>query len=198
MVDVLLARYADCIFWLARYVERAENLARILDVNETFSRDSRGGQNWRSIIQLNSDEERFFAAAPRDLGAERARILCRRRRQPDLDRQRHPQRARECAHLAAADLDRDVGPAQRVLQPPRGTRARRPRPGQAGGAARRRSRRRARPIPASPRARSSATRAGTSTSSAAISSAPTRRRDCSTSNTICCCPRSPMSARRPM
>jgi uncharacterized alpha-E superfamily protein len=61
LVDVLLARYADCIFWLARYVERAENLARILDVNETFSRDSRGAQNWRSIIQLNSDEERFFA-----------------------------------------------------------------------------------------------------------------------------------------
>ena len=61
MVDVLLARYADCIFWLARYVERAENLARILDVNETFSRDSRGAQNWRSIVQLNSDEERFFA-----------------------------------------------------------------------------------------------------------------------------------------
>ena len=61
MVDVLLSRYADCIFWLARYVERAENLARILDVNETFSRDSHGGQNWRSIVQLNSDEERFFA-----------------------------------------------------------------------------------------------------------------------------------------
>ena len=61
MPDVLLARYADCIFWLARYVERAENLARILDVNETFSRDSKGGQNWRSIVQLNSDEERFFA-----------------------------------------------------------------------------------------------------------------------------------------
>jgi uncharacterized alpha-E superfamily protein len=60
--DVLLARYADCIFWLARYVERAENLARILDVNETFSRDSRGGQNWRSIVQLNSDEEHFSAS----------------------------------------------------------------------------------------------------------------------------------------
>lgn len=62
MPDVLLARYADCIFWLARYIERAENLARILDVNETFSRDSRGGQNWRSIVQLNSDEEPFFAS----------------------------------------------------------------------------------------------------------------------------------------
>ena len=61
MSDVLLARYADCIFWLARYVERAENLARILDVNETFARDSRGGQNWRPILQLNADEKRFFA-----------------------------------------------------------------------------------------------------------------------------------------
>jgi uncharacterized alpha-E superfamily protein len=59
--DALLARYADCIFWLARYVERAENLARILDVNETFSRDSHGGQNWSSIVQLNADEKRFFA-----------------------------------------------------------------------------------------------------------------------------------------
>jgi uncharacterized alpha-E superfamily protein len=62
LTDALLARYADCIFWLARYVERAENLARILDVNETFSRDSRGGQNWSSIVQLNADEGRFCAA----------------------------------------------------------------------------------------------------------------------------------------
>jgi uncharacterized alpha-E superfamily protein len=62
--STLLARYADCIFWLARFVERAENLARILDVNETFSRDSRGSQNWLSIIQLNADEERFFKKHP--------------------------------------------------------------------------------------------------------------------------------------
>ncbi len=59
--EVLLARYADCLFWLARYIERAENLARILDVNETFSRDSKGAQNWRSIIDLHSDHERFVA-----------------------------------------------------------------------------------------------------------------------------------------
>ncbi len=87
MPDVLLARYADCIFWLARYVERAENLARILDVNETFSRDSRGGQNWRSIVQLNSDEERFFATHDAASGRQRRELLCDRRRQPDLDRQ---------------------------------------------------------------------------------------------------------------
>jgi uncharacterized alpha-E superfamily protein len=56
----LLARYAECIFWLARFIERAENLARILDVNETFSRGRGAAQSWLSILQLNSDEERFY------------------------------------------------------------------------------------------------------------------------------------------
>ncbi len=60
MSEVLLARYAECIFWLARYVERAENLARILDVNETFTRDARGDQNWQSIVLLHADEEAFY------------------------------------------------------------------------------------------------------------------------------------------
>jgi uncharacterized alpha-E superfamily protein len=46
---------------MARYMERAENLARILDVHETFSRDSRGAKNWMSIVQLNADEKRFLA-----------------------------------------------------------------------------------------------------------------------------------------
>jgi uncharacterized alpha-E superfamily protein len=55
----LLSRYADAIFWLARYVERAENLARILDVNETFSRDSRGYQHWDSVLGLYRDQARF-------------------------------------------------------------------------------------------------------------------------------------------
>jgi uncharacterized alpha-E superfamily protein len=59
LADILLSRYAECLFWLARYVERAENLARILDVNETFSRDSRGAQNWASVLQLYGDEARF-------------------------------------------------------------------------------------------------------------------------------------------
>jgi len=57
----LLARYAECIFWLARFVERAEDLARILEVNETYSRDRGGAKNWLSIVQLNADERPFFA-----------------------------------------------------------------------------------------------------------------------------------------
>jgi uncharacterized alpha-E superfamily protein len=56
----LLARYAECIFWMARYMERAENIARLLDVHETFARDSRGATNWLAIVQLNADEKPFF------------------------------------------------------------------------------------------------------------------------------------------
>lgn len=56
----LLARNADCIVWLARYMERAENLARILGVAETFARD-RAGRNWLAVVQINADEERFLA-----------------------------------------------------------------------------------------------------------------------------------------
>ncbi len=57
----LLSRYAECVFWLARYIERAENLARILDVHETFARDSRGKLNWDSVLHINADTDRFAA-----------------------------------------------------------------------------------------------------------------------------------------
>lgn len=57
----LLARYAECIFWMARYMERAENLARILDVHETFSHDIRGFKNWHTIVRLNGDDDKFFS-----------------------------------------------------------------------------------------------------------------------------------------
>jgi uncharacterized alpha-E superfamily protein len=55
----LLARYAEAIFWMARYMERAENLARIIDVNETFARDRQGTRNWQSVIAINADGQRF-------------------------------------------------------------------------------------------------------------------------------------------
>jgi uncharacterized alpha-E superfamily protein len=55
-----LARFAEHIFWLARYMERAENLARILDVNESFAYDKRAGPEWLLLLQLNVDEARFF------------------------------------------------------------------------------------------------------------------------------------------
>jgi uncharacterized alpha-E superfamily protein len=57
---LLLSRYAECLYWLARYMERIENLARILDVTETFAREGRDDRNWLSVVQINADEQRFF------------------------------------------------------------------------------------------------------------------------------------------
>jgi len=45
---------------MARYMERTENLARILDMNESFARDSSGVPDWLPIVQLHNDEQQFF------------------------------------------------------------------------------------------------------------------------------------------
>jgi len=58
----LLARYADCIFWMARYVERAENLARILDVTHGAARRHDSAQDWAAVLEINSDLDRFAAS----------------------------------------------------------------------------------------------------------------------------------------
>ncbi len=60
MRNVLLARSAENLFWLGRYLERAENLARILEVNVIFARDARGLQDWLPILRIHWDEARFL------------------------------------------------------------------------------------------------------------------------------------------
>lgn len=59
----LLSRSAECVFWLARYMERVENLSRIIDVTETFARDP-ASRNWLSVVQINADEKKFFETYP--------------------------------------------------------------------------------------------------------------------------------------
>lgn len=47
---------------MARQIERANNLARLLDVTESFGRDARGVQNWESVLRLYADYDRFLTA----------------------------------------------------------------------------------------------------------------------------------------
>jgi len=60
----LLARYAEGLFWMARYLERVENLARLVDVTQTFESPGRESEAWFALIRINADEEGF---AKRDL-----------------------------------------------------------------------------------------------------------------------------------
>lgn len=61
----LLARHAETLLWLGRYMERLENLARLLDVTRTFAQYDGDGRNWLAILRINSDEDRFRAAYDR-------------------------------------------------------------------------------------------------------------------------------------
>jgi uncharacterized alpha-E superfamily protein len=64
----LLSRVADAVYWMARYIERAENVARFLDVNHNLMLDlpkSYTGQ-WQPVIDTTGDgalfRERFGEA----------------------------------------------------------------------------------------------------------------------------------------
>jgi uncharacterized alpha-E superfamily protein len=57
----LIARHAGSTIWLARYMERIENLARLLDVTKTFAHDDGEGRTWLAILHINGDEPSFFA-----------------------------------------------------------------------------------------------------------------------------------------
>ena len=57
----MLSRVADSIYWLNCYVERAENIARFVDVNINLSLDSSlgMGQQWKPLILTTGDLDLF-------------------------------------------------------------------------------------------------------------------------------------------
>lgn len=57
----LLARYAEGLFWMARYMERVENIARLIDVTQGFEMPSQAAESWYALIRINADEEGFAA-----------------------------------------------------------------------------------------------------------------------------------------
>ena len=59
--SVLLARDAESLFWMARYLERVENLARLIDVAQSFESPGFETDAWFGLIRINSDEQNFSA-----------------------------------------------------------------------------------------------------------------------------------------
>ena len=59
----MLSRVADSIYWMSRYVERAENVARFIDVNFALMLDSPEGrdQQWQPLVNTTGDHESFVA-----------------------------------------------------------------------------------------------------------------------------------------
>ncbi|SMF24920.1 alpha-E domain-containing protein [Pseudobacteriovorax antillogorgiicola] len=59
----MLSRVAESIYWMNRYVERAENVARFLHVNLHLMLDYPGEspqQQWEPLVTTSGDDEDFF------------------------------------------------------------------------------------------------------------------------------------------
>src|SRR4051794_6904271 len=59
----MLSRVADSIYWMSRYTERAENVARFIAVNLNLNLDLPGdvGQQWMPLVVTSGDSEQFKA-----------------------------------------------------------------------------------------------------------------------------------------
>ena len=54
--NALLTRDAEGLFWMARYLERVENLARLIDVTQTFESPGREAESWLALVAINADQ----------------------------------------------------------------------------------------------------------------------------------------------
>ncbi len=70
----LLSRVADAVYWMARYIERAENVARYIGVNLNLQLDLplNPANQWQPLIDTTGDTERF---AKRYGEATQARVI---------------------------------------------------------------------------------------------------------------------------
>jgi len=62
----MLSRVAESIYWMSRYVERAENVARFISVNLNLNLDLPGvsSEQWLPLVITTGDEARFSARYP--------------------------------------------------------------------------------------------------------------------------------------
>jgi len=69
-MTIVLSRSADHLYWMSRYVERAENTARILDVSDRMGLLPTGGDGraagseWEAVLQITGDAADFLRRFP--------------------------------------------------------------------------------------------------------------------------------------
>lgn len=77
----MLSRVANSLFWMSRYIERAENIARLVDTNLQLLLDFRNldeqrlAAHWLPIVQATGDEKVFFERHSRATGASVTEFL---------------------------------------------------------------------------------------------------------------------------
>jgi uncharacterized alpha-E superfamily protein len=85
----MLSRVANSLYWMYRYIERADNVARILDVNLQLLLDFRRTDDdglhdrWLPIVQATGDQKSFVAQHQRATAAAVAEFMVFDRENPN-------------------------------------------------------------------------------------------------------------------
>lgn len=85
----MLSRVANSLSWMVRYIERADNMARVIEGNERLvldlARSDLTGTDalWRPIIKSSGDEELFAKSYPRGGARDAVRFLTSDRGNPN-------------------------------------------------------------------------------------------------------------------
>ncbi len=85
----MLSRVANSLYWMSRYIERAENIARILDVNLQLLLDFRSlddeglRDHWMPIVQATGDQDSFVSQKQRATASAVAEFMVFRQENPN-------------------------------------------------------------------------------------------------------------------
>ncbi len=82
---MLLSRVAESLYWINRYLERAENISRFVEVSEAMSLDCPPGsaEPWLPLIDASSDRETFDSRFPEKKQDDVINFLIRDRINPN-------------------------------------------------------------------------------------------------------------------
>ncbi|MFN7229859.1 MAG: alpha-E domain-containing protein [Synechococcaceae cyanobacterium] len=80
----MLSRVADSLYWINRYVERAENISRFVEVSEAMALDCPPGsaEPWLPLIDASGDRELFDQLCPAGTPDDVVQFLVREPRNP--------------------------------------------------------------------------------------------------------------------
>jgi uncharacterized alpha-E superfamily protein len=99
----MLSRVANSLYWLSRYLERAENLARLVEVNRYDSLEDLQGDVWQPLLYTTSMENAYAASGEQDVGG----FITFSKKNPDSIRQCVAQ-ARENARMVRDQISEEI------------------------------------------------------------------------------------------
>ena len=81
----MLSRVADSLYWINRYLERAENISRFLEVSEAMALDCPPGsaEPWLPLVEVTGDRHRFDTTYPDATPKQVVRFLLLDRSNPN-------------------------------------------------------------------------------------------------------------------